>query len=85
MWAQPAAAEKLRREVARLAGEVERLDKEVQRQKALRCSPQAPCRSLFDPPLCSSLRLLCHPVSHTPMGIAFASPPTAEPRQQQRH
>lgn len=37
VWVQPAAAEKLRREVARLAGEVERLDKEVQRQKALRC------------------------------------------------
>ena len=37
MWClQPAAAEKLRREVARVSGEVERLDKEVQRQKALR-------------------------------------------------
>ena len=33
---QPAAAEKLRREVARLTGELERVEKEVQRQKGLR-------------------------------------------------
>lgn len=35
---QPAAAEKLRREVARLTGELERVEKEVQRQKGLRCA-----------------------------------------------
>ena len=51
-------AEKLRREVSRLASEAERLEKEVARQKSLRCS--TPC--VHDVPHYSlaCMQHLCH-------------------------
>lgn len=65
---QVAQYEKVKREAARLAAEVERLDKEVIRQKTLRCAarcsvvltvpgPETPQKQLA--PLCILLRVGC--------------------------
>jgi hypothetical protein len=77
--------EKLKRENTRLGGELERLEKEVLRQKSLRCALPSILRSarlpvnLIGSPINYANRLIGSPITSQSTGPAFSPEPCPKP------